>query len=75
MQPRIFCFYHVLGGLKAYGDGLVSKYDVCSSQLSVEMNKDLELEYPRQVGLINEVEIGTIKCLSAKIPKTKVSLE
>lgn len=35
------------------------------------MYEDLELEYPRQVGLIDEIEVGGVKMLIYKIFKKK----
>lgn len=57
VQPRIFYCYHVLGGLEVGGNGFVAEDDVSHSQLSVGMNEDFRLEYPRQVGLIDEIKV------------------
>lgn len=71
MQLRILRFYDVLRGLEACKDRLVFEYDMGCSKLSVKKNEYLGLEYPRQVRLVDEIEIRGCKTLFCKNTKNK----
>ena len=71
MQSGILLFNDVLGGLKASRDQLVSKDDVKFAQMSIRMEKNIKLEYPSEVGFVNEIEIGGCEILVCKNPKNK----
>ena len=77
MQLRILSLYNVLGSLEACGYWLVPKDDVSCSKLPISMNKDLGLKYPRQVRLVDQIEVRGCKILICKNPKKKkkMSLE
>lgn len=71
LQPRILCLDDILGGLKAGQDRLIFEDDVSGAQLFFCIEKDLRLEYPGEIWLINKVEIGGCEILVYKNPKNK----
>ena len=57
VQPRVLCLYYVLKGLEAGGYKSVAEDDLSHSQLPIGVDKNFGLEYPRQVGLIDEIKV------------------
>ena len=57
VQPRVLCLYYVLKGLEAGGYKSVAEDDLSHSQLPIGVDKNFGLEYPRQVGLPDEIKV------------------
>ena len=43
-----------------------------NAQLSIQMEKNLKLEYLGEVGFVNEIEIGGYEIIACKNPRNKV---
>ena len=57
MQSRVLCLYYILEGLEAGGYKSVAEDDLSQSQLPIGVDKNFGLEYPRQIGLVDEIKV------------------
>ena len=70
-QLRILRLDDVFRLLKAGQNCLVPENDVGGAQLSVRKEKDLELKYPSEIWLVNQVDVGGREILVYRNPKNK----
>ena len=61
--------------MKARGDGIIAEDDVGYSQLSIDVDKNLSLQYPYQVSLVDKTKVGIAEYLSVNSPRVKALLE